>query len=216
MFEIVDAKLNSFCLECQSANAAIDTFMRACNLRSAASPKHHMHYFPLLQAGIRLKRALTDQSAKYRHTDAQHFQQFTDAVPIWQEKSADREEGIAMLWLHHPTTPSPQPALEFYRQSFDVTTHYWRDLLSHFLKTRPLNKTQIAFSNRMRRTLFLLKQAGRESEVTWLAERIRESFPEHAEDLYRGFADMESNSSSTSSDRTGPVPLERVPFPTFA
>ncbi|KAK5137482.1 hypothetical protein LTR08_008460 [Meristemomyces frigidus] len=199
----------------KSADAAIETYLKACAMKASAPPGSHMHFFPLVLANILLRKAFEKGRQDYHLTDPRRYEQLIE-VQALAEDSHGPSRSQAHLWLVHPTAPRAQPMLEILQDLFDERTTRGRC----FAAAVRGNESRTSYFSALIYTVALLHQEGRQAEALWLESRGREHFPHlwnphaHALAKSRSFLDN-PRIPPGKRDETEPA-LDRVPFPTFS
>ncbi|KAI4722897.1 hypothetical protein E4T48_00945 [Aureobasidium sp. EXF-10727] len=147
----------------QSLESALSAFFRALDTSqtSHASTTH---------AGVHLTQTLVKQNL-FSQSDVALYDKFIDSVPRWTKNHPDRAiYRIANLTIHHPTTPSADPALDFIREL--------RPLASHpFLNPSTASQRSTVFAFFFD-TVALLQKQERYDDALWVMEFMQQRFPD--------------------------------------
>ncbi|KAI4817291.1 hypothetical protein E4T44_10544, partial [Aureobasidium sp. EXF-8845] len=173
-----------------SLESALSAFFRAIDTlhTTHASVSHAGIY--LTQALVKLNHPSADQVALY--------DQFIDAIPRWTKKHPGRAVyRVANLVLHHPITPSADPALDFIRLQL-------RPLASHpFLNPTTASQKSTVFAFFFDAVKLLQKQE-RFDDALWVMEFMQQRFPEE-------LAPPRRSSSAVAVSSQSPETTETVP-----
>jgi hypothetical protein len=147
-----------------SLEPALAAFFRAIDTS-------HTTHASVSHAGIYLTQALV----KLNHFSAAEvtlYDQFIDAIPRWTKRHPGRAVyRIANLALHHPTTPSADPALDFIRL-------HLRPLASHpFLNPTTASQKSTVFAFFFD-TVKLLQKQEHFDDALWVMEFMQQRFPD--------------------------------------
>jgi hypothetical protein len=145
-----------------SLQSALDTFFRA--LDTSNSSHAAMSY-----AGLYLTQALLKLTIS-SPTNVALYDRFVNAVPRWNKRRPDRALfRIANLTLHHPTTPSADPALDFVRHVKPLASH-------PFLEPSTSSQESAVFAFLFDSVKLLQKQS-RFDDALWIMEFMQQKFP---------------------------------------
>jgi hypothetical protein len=172
-----------------SLESATSAFFRAIDTL-------HTTHASVSHAGIYMTQALV----KLNHLSAAEvalYDQFIDAIPRWTKKHPGRAVyRIAHLVLHHPTTPSADPALDFIRLQL-------RPLASHpFLNPTTASQKSTVFAFFFD-TVKLLQKQERFDDALWVMEFMQQRFPEELAPPRRSSA-VSASSQSPETTETAP------------
>ncbi|KAI4753434.1 hypothetical protein E4T52_14402 [Aureobasidium sp. EXF-3400] len=145
-------------------------------------------------AGVYLTQALVKLNS-FSDSEVALYDQFIDAVPRWSKKHPDRAiYRIANLALHHPTTPSADPALDFIRLQL-------RPLASHpFLNPTTASQKSTVFAFFFD-TVKLLQKQKHFDDALWVMEFMQQKFPDQ-------FAPPRTSSSAVPASSQDPETRE--------
>ncbi|KAI5255731.1 hypothetical protein E4T42_01790 [Aureobasidium subglaciale] len=146
----------------ESLESALSAFFRALEAS-------HSSHASISHAGVYLTQALPKLNYS-SESDVLLYNRFVEAIPRWNKKHPDRAiYRIANLALHHPTTPSADPALDFIREL--------RPLASHpFLSPSTASQRSTVFAFFFG-TVKLLQKQSRFDDVLWVMEFMQQKFP---------------------------------------
>lgn len=146
----------------KSLESALSAFFRGLD----ASQTSHAS---ISHAGVHLTNALV-KLGHFSDSDVALYNKFIDVIPRWTKKHPDRAiYRIANLNLHHPTTPSADPALAFIREL--------RPLESHpFLNPTTASQRSTVFAFFFD-TVKLLQKQERFDDALWVMEFMQQKFP---------------------------------------
>lgn len=146
-----------------SLEYALSAFFRAV----AGSQSSHAS---VSLAGVHLTQALIKLNS-FSDSEVALYDQFVRAIPCWTKKHPDKAAyRIANLALHHPTTPSANPALDFIRlQLRPLTVHPFLNPATVFQKS-----TVFAF---FFDTVKLLQKQEHFDDALWVMEFMQQRFP---------------------------------------
>ncbi|CAD0108301.1 unnamed protein product [Aureobasidium uvarum] len=147
----------------QSLESALSTFFRALETS-------HTSHASITHAGVYLTQALV-KLGLCSNSDVALYDKFIDSIPRWTKNHPDRATyRIANLTLHHPATPSADPALDFIREL--------RPLASHpFLNPSTASQRSTVFAFFFD-TVTLLQKQQRFDDALWVMEFMQQRFPD--------------------------------------
>ena len=160
-----------------SLESALSAFFQAVD----ASQSSHAS---VSHAGVYLTQALVKLKS-FSDSEVALYDQFMHAIPRWSKKHPDRAVyRIANLALHHPTTPSADPALDFIRlQLRPLASHPFLNPTTAFQKS-----TVFAF---FFDSVKLLQKQEHFDDALWVMEFMQQRFPDE-------FAPPRASSSAVS------------------
>ncbi|KAH0371916.1 hypothetical protein KCU65_g1455, partial [Aureobasidium melanogenum] len=175
----------------KSLDSALSAFFRALDTSQTS-------HASITHAGVQLTGALV-KFGHFSDSDVALYDKFIDAVPRWTKKHPDRAiYRIANLTLHHPTTPSADPALDFIREL--------RPLASHpFLNPNTASQRTTVFAFFFD-TVKVLQEQERFDDALWVMEFMQQKFPEEfAPPLRTSSAVQTSPQASETSESASPL-----------
>lgn len=192
-------------------------------LKISAPAKSHMSYLPLRPAANLLRRALTDKSLEYTHTDVDRYNRFIKDIKRARSSSASAwaEHTVALLWLNHPVSPTPELALEWFQDLYHSGSTRGHQAPAD-LNKRLDSVQEHSLYIQMTRTAALLQLSDRTDDADWMIPRIRDRWPSLAKHLQddlgrerRRYQDRQPRRPAQAQHSEHNT-SERVPFPTFA
>jgi len=208
--------------ERKSADAAVRTYLKACDMKASAPKNSHMEYLPLGQAATAIYRALTNYTHEYSSTNPELYDNLIDVVKLSQDKQVVYTDlQTAALWLHHPTKPSARPALRFWQRCFNENepSLAWQRFTGGVKRVKPNpNPQELAWYMIMATTVARLREEGRWDEARWLEARVRETYPTAAQKyLDKDLEKYRLHGKILPDDVIKHEPVaDRVSYPTFA
>ncbi|KAG9762764.1 hypothetical protein KCU73_g1763, partial [Aureobasidium melanogenum] len=146
----------------KSLESALSAFFRALDTSQTS-------HASITHAGVQLTGALV-KFGRFSDSDVALYDKFIDAVPRWTKKHPDRAiYRIANLTLHHPTTPSADPALDFIRELKPLASH-------PFLNPTTASQRSTVFAFFFD-TVKLLQKQERFDDALWVMEFMQQKFP---------------------------------------
>jgi len=176
---MVEAKLKAPFTEKRSADAALNTFFKACDMKLNSQATEHLRTFPLAAAGTAIHRRLVTNPERYIRTSPDHYDQFLTSIQSWSSGSIAELE-IASLRLWHPRRPTGQPAYTLLRrillppsQIADIDRVVYKWILP------PNHAGKRGWGYRLTlQTASLLEEEGLHREAAWLEQQVSEYWPE--------------------------------------
>lgn len=206
----------------ESADAALDAFCVACELKLEARRQGRDLSVPIKAAGMALEHALETKDQRYTNTDAARYDRFIASLKLYhggEDKWGLYRAHEAWLHLFHPRNPSPLPALKVLKENFALhPSHCGTSAPWYGVQPKDVMEKMNSYK-KMLVTAAQLQEDARKGDADWVLQRVHESYPKLSRQV-----DIDLREIRRSSRRAGP-PVEeqeaepkvheRVPFPSF-
>ncbi|EME88670.1 uncharacterized protein MYCFIDRAFT_213372 [Pseudocercospora fijiensis CIRAD86] len=205
-------------------HAALDFYFAAAELKSTAERNSHLRWLPLGGSGSYLAAVLMNRKKqKYRTDciDVKRYEKFQELIPLFLLGAPEIyiDVDIARCDLAHPTRPSPDRALQVFKELSTESS-----MASKLLRIRDSHHSSPEhhlWYFTAARTIYLLRNEGRTHEATWLTEYVYTEFPTLAKYLEKDMSKWRSGqeawpmSPAKDKENEDREP-DKIPFPAFA
>ncbi|KAK4495670.1 hypothetical protein PRZ48_012938 [Zasmidium cellare] len=156
---------------------AIDTFLKACEIKDSAPPRHHLRWLPLGQAWVPLLRELRNNRFDARRdVDPDRMDRLISYMPLLYNNAGPPiflKHETAILHLIHPRKPSVDHAFAVMQDLFgDNPSVDPEPVLARYVDPRTSN-TAATFALFVARVINELQAQGRDKDASWLESSVR-------------------------------------------
>jgi len=174
-----------------------------------------------LNYAIRLMiKTFTNAPGEFRATDAERYERFVRSSTLDLKGSTDCPSfEAARLWMAHPTKPTADPALEWFRDASHPTTPHAQEAATFLSDSTNTTAGIFRIFNTMVHAAALLRLDRRTQEAAWLKTLAEERFPDTAKDFEFHVGLLQSREGGRpyhdSCDSPTRPTFEGIPFPTL-
>ena len=208
-----------------SAAAPLDAFSKAMKIRADGLRRgQNVASYPTSQAVLLICKELKHswvrkaKGSPSRNIDIVRYERFQNELGDISVNEQITETELARSWLYHPTAPSPDPMLRYWKGVFNDPTHARNQPI-----VSPRNQQQANTEySRLVQTASLLLYHERHEEADWLISKIERHHPPRltrylAGDLAQAQGGYRRVAAAQSRERQleRPTSSRQIPFPSF-
>ena len=212
--EIVTAKLDE--VQYKSADAALEAFFKACDLRIELLGNRVDPRLPLGPAAMFLETAFTRPGKQPSPVaDSKRYDRFIEAVPLYVTDKTWQDFQKGLLRLFHPHSATPLPFLEVLKDIFSSEDLEEKKVRGMFESPRS-EKQALYFYNALVETIVKLQEGLYTEDADWVLSQTHRLYPRLVRfidgDLRKRRGTAQTPATGDERDHAVHTP---VPFPSF-